>query len=339
MRNQSAAVNLLPNTALESPSLSSYMQALGRQTNIVADAIGTGTRVGFVDYPMHINVGDLLIHLGTMDFFRSNGNSLPASFCLFDENARLYDMLDHCDVIVCHGGGNFGDIYPKHQKLRERMVKRFANKPVVVMPQSFHFSGTEAMKESAAIFRGHDNVTIFVRDEESYKVARAHFSDQVFLCPDMAHRLFDGFSPIRDAARNSAPSNAPLRLMRRDVEAAGARSINEPGAVDWSDILSTFEKARIWRYRAAAKFDGAFARGNPQRVKNYSATLSSIVSDIATRLIVHGDWTTSRLHGAIFGLLLERKVTLFDNSYGKNSRYFSLWGNEFLDVQRPSTDC
>lgn len=313
-------------------SLSKYMQALGLRTGLVSDAIPNGAKVGFVDYPMHINVGDLLILLGAMDFFRDNNNSLPASYCLFDESKRLYEKLDQCEVIACHGGGNFGDIYPKHQRLRERIVQRFPKKPVVVMPQSFHFSGIEAMKESAAIFRKHDNVTIFVRDEESSEIARKHFSDQVFLCPDMAHRLFDPFAAVRDAARHSTPIDEPLRLMRRDVEAAGMQISNQQGSVDWKDILSLFQKARIFRYRAAAKFDGALERGNPQRLTSYSTCVSAIVSDIATRLIVHGDWTTSRLHGAIFGLLLERNVTLFDNSYGKNSRYFSLWGSEHLNL-------
>ncbi|MFN7025067.1 MAG: polysaccharide pyruvyl transferase family protein [Pseudorhizobium sp.] len=337
MANQSAASYTVQERIPQPLALADQMQALSRHTDDVANSIPKGARVGFVDYPVHINVGDLLILLGTMQFFKSNENSIPTSFCVFDENARLYDALDHTDLIVCHGGGNFGDIYPKHQRLRERIVECFPKKPVVIMPQSFHFSAIEAMKDSGAVFRGHDNVTIYVRDEASYQIARNYFSDQVHFCPDMAHRLYDKFAPVRAAALPDTGTKGPLQLMRRDAEAStGHQLTHDQGSMDWSDIMTTVAKSRIWRYRAAAKLDGAFARGNPGRLEQYSSTVSSIVSEIADRLVTHKEWTTSRLHGAIFGLLLGRDVTLFDNSYGKNSRYFSLWGETLVNLQSKS---
>lgn len=34
---------------------------------------------------------------------------------------------------------------------------------------------------------------------------------------------------------------------------------------------------------------------------------------------------TDRLHGALLGLVLEKKVILLDNSYGKNKTYYDTW--------------
>jgi exopolysaccharide biosynthesis predicted pyruvyltransferase EpsI len=34
---------------------------------------------------------------------------------------------------------------------------------------------------------------------------------------------------------------------------------------------------------------------------------------------------TTRLHGAILSLLLHKKFTFFDNSYGKNKGFYDTW--------------
>lgn len=308
------------------------MRALARMTEAVAAAVPAGARIGFVDYPMHINLGDLLILEGALDFFRWNGNEIQTSFCVFDQTGPAFERLRHCDVIVCHGGGNFGDIYPSHQKLREHLVERYPDKPIVIMPQSIHFSSEAAAGESAAIFRRHRNLTIFVRDEHSLGIARSQFCDNVVACPDMAHRLFDRFAACRRPADGRAAS-APLALMRRDVEAVSMEgTVGGPAPVDWTDIMTLSEKARIWRHRAAVKVAGTLGTYDAGRLEEFSRTLADVVPAIARRLVRHDTWLTSRLHGAIFGLLLECDVVLFDNSYGKNSRYFSFWGEGLVEL-------
>ncbi len=303
------------------------MRRLGGQTDIISASIQAGSRVGYVDYPMHINVGDLLIFLGAMDFFASQRNALPASYCVFDENAAARRRLEETDVIACHGGGNFGDIYTKHQRLRERVVAAFPHKPVVVMPQSLHFGSEQAMRDSAAIFRKHPDVTIYVRDEPSYDVARRHFTDKVFLCPDMAHRLFDWLAPVRERALSSPAAPQRFNLMRRDVEATPAQADEGPASADWTDIMSLPEKMRLGRFRAMTRLYGMAGVAAPSTVHHYAAAVKQVIGAIASRLSVYENWNTSRLHGAIFGLLMEKTVSLRDNSYGKNSRYFSVWGS------------
>lgn len=299
------------------------MQRLGTLTDDLRTVIPRGARVGYIDYPMHINVGDLLIYLGAMHFFKSNGNTIASSFCVFDASARALDSLQACDVIVCHGGGNFGDIYPLHQKLRELTVSRFPHKPIVVMPQSFHFGSAAALRQSAAVFRRHGNITLCVRDRASETIALQHFSDQVMLLPDMAHRLYDGFAPIRS---RPATSPDPLFLMRRDVEARGGATLPAGAkAQDWSDLLAFPEKLSIARYRVAAQLAGR--TGIPLDIlPHHHRAVDRVIAALAGRVARHQSWRTSRLHGAIFGLLLGKEVTLLDNSYGKNSRYFAQWG-------------
>ena len=318
-----------PVTNATNPHISTAqnMCALGDLTNNISQHIPQNSKVGYVDYPMHINVGDLLIFLGAMNFFKWNNNSIPQSFCLYDARPKAIDALTEVDVIACHGGGNFGDIYPKHQNLRHKMITSFPKKPIVIMPQSFHFSSQEAMHQSARVFAAHENVTIYVRDEQSYKIARNHFSDKVFYSPDMAHRLYNDFAPVRyriKAKPTPTPSD-PFYLMRTDVEASPDLLASNIPSKDWKDIMRFTEKLRIERHRAATKISGNTNRPDPNILFAYHKTIRAVVQAIALRIGGLEPWTTSRLHGAIFGLLLDRTITLYDNSYGKNSRYFSKW--------------
>jgi pyruvyl transferase EpsO len=303
------------------PTQTEKMRELARLTDAVSDFVPREAAIGYLDYPLHTNVGDLLIFLGTMDFFRWNRNGIPVSFSVRDAREKAWAALENVDVIVCHGGGNFGDIYHSHQALREAAVERFAHKPIVIMPQSIHFGSETELKRSAAIFARHDNVTILVRDEASYAVARKHFSDKVIAVPDMAHRLFDGFSPIRDGQSQHLGT---LKLMRRDVEAAKDQ-VAGASTLDWKDLLSLNDKARIGAFRlqaAAARFLGADAN-SPAFA--YERAVKKTINGLCTSLVRYDDWQTSRLHGVILGNLLLKSVAASDNNYRKIERYSQFW--------------
>lgn len=299
------------------------MRALGAKTQFLTDYVPKGSKIAYIDYPMHINVGDLLIFLGTMDFFDKNDIEIAASFCLYDANERAMERLAETDVIVCHGGGNFGDIYPAHQNLREEVIKRYPDKPVIIFPQSIQYGSPEALEASAKILRQHNNLTICVRDQHSHDIASTHFTENVVLAPDMAHRLYDKFTLVRN---NATPNpKSALTLLRRDVEAPG-NSSPDAEEVDWRDLLQLIEKIRIARHLGAVKLRHHTSSGGPAEVKAYAATINSAIMALANRICRYNPWRTNRLHGAIFGLLLDRDMQLEDNSYGKISRYFDLWG-------------
>lgn len=297
------------------------MLALGARTSDISTAIPAGATIAFIDYPVHINVGDLLILLGAMDFFEANRNVIAAASCVFDTGTRALEAMEAADVIACHGGGNFGDIYPRHQMLRETIVKAFPHKPIVIMPQSISFGSEAALKQSAAIFRRHPDVTLFVRDAPSFEIARRHFSEKVHLMPDMAHRLHDRFAPWRSRADKAG---APFSLIRRDVEATP----DPLEGVDWRDMVGFTGKIRMGRHRLLAQLRGRLNGHDARALAAYRTTTQALIETIADQLAASGTWKTNRLHGAIFGLLMGKDVTLMDNSYGKNSRYFRQWDPE-----------
>lgn len=295
--------------------------ALMEQHAVLAELIGDAP-FHYVDIPTHGNVGDLLIMHGTLAFFRKQGRQ--------PKTIAPHDAFDPAwvapgDVVVFHGGGNFGDLYPCFQQLRERVVQTCRNNRIVILPQSLHFSSDETMLRSAHIFRQHNDVHLCVRDRASLQTA-ALFTDHVLLLPDMAHQLY----PLQQTAASYAGSGA-LRISRVDDEAVAVGDIDGVPHIDmltdWPQFVGERER-RIELFRRA--YGAFFRRGmgrwanrvlSPMWI-NYSGNL---IAD-ATRLFArHRLIVTDRLHGHILACLLDRNSIVLDNSYGKNSRYVQAW--------------
>lgn len=63
-----------------------------------------GKTVAYIDIPVHFNVGDLLIYLGTEAFFKDNGIDVVYRA---DAKHVSFNKLKNVDAIVMHGGGEF----------------------------------------------------------------------------------------------------------------------------------------------------------------------------------------------------------------------------------------
>jgi pyruvyl transferase EpsO len=117
--------------------------------------------------------------------------------------------------ILLHGGGNFGDIWPDFQKFRERIIQQYKDRPIVILPQTIYYSSEEALEQSAKVLNEHPDLTIFVRDDRSFKIAQEAFVKcKVYKAPDMAFQMVD----VPKKNLNPARSNRTLYLCRNDVE-------------------------------------------------------------------------------------------------------------------------
>lgn len=314
-------------TELTHENLSAELMA---RHEVLLDLIGCAP-FHYVDIPTHGNVGDLLIMHGTLAFFRKHDlvPKLIAPYFAYDPH-----WIAPEDVIVFHGGGNFGDLYPYFQELRERIVQNHRDNRIIVLPQSLHFSSPEKMAESAKIFRQHADVHICVRDQVSYAMAQ-EFTDNVYLLPDMAHQLY----PMR--ADSAEPSKGSLRISRVDdesTEQSGLRNMVSTTVTDWPEFVGERE-ARINLFRRVI---GAFFRrglgrsANSILVRLWIAYSGHLIADAAQLFTRHELIVTDRLHGHILACLLRKQNIVLDNSYGKNSRYVEAWtlNSELVMLQK-----
>lgn len=287
--------------------------------DVLADLIGYAP-FHYVDIPTHGNIGDLLIMQGTLAFFRKHGlvPKLIAPYFAYDPR-----WIQPEDVIVFHGGGNFGDLYSCYQDLREQIVQNYSENRIIILPQSLHFSSREKMLQSARVFRTHADVHICVRDQVSYEMAQ-EFSDNVYLLPDMAHQLY----PMHAEHEQAAAGN--LRIARVDDESTSPSEFPDPAnatVTDWPAFVGAREE-QINLFRRAI---GAFYRRGMGRQANkiltrlWIAYSARLIADAARLFARHELIITDRLHGHILACLLRKKNIVLDNSYGKNSRYVEAW--------------
>lgn len=288
-------------------------------------------KIIYVDYPMHHNIGDLLIYLGSMELLKESGCEIIAQFTAANTSVEKIQKIikDHNQEVslVFHGGGNFGDIYKAHQDCRLLLIEYFNNLNTIVFPQTIFYQSDEKKNKDIKIFKNHKDLTIAVRDRKSAVLAE-EFSDNVFLFPDTAHMLWPNYF---QEAEQSTESSGLLKLNRWDCE--GNNAIGKQN-FDWALMIKrsdNYLKAALNKISARNPFlaiDKLIAylwlqhcKNICQRAANYFNSFEQI--------------ETNRLHGHILSCLLSKNNIVLDNSYGKNFTYVEQWTkqSDLVEVQ------
>lgn len=317
------------------------MGGLKRKLGELRTFIPSGDPVLYLDYPMHLNIGDQLINLGTEAWFADHGYTVTNRASHFDCSDRNLRKVGADSTIVLHGGGNFGDIYPVHQEFREYIVGRFRNNRIVVMPQSVHFKSTDRLRVAAEIFSRHPRLTIAVRDTESFDLLTKHFKNDIRLFPDMAHQLWSRPDMTAGSVgRATDGANRTLVLWRQDIEAVAkpAGFAQDRDLIDW-EALMTANDIRVYKailrwYRLDRRLGHLF----PNHLLWYPIR-ARLVNRMICLFRSYDNIVTNRLHAMILGALLSRNVEFSDNSYGKLSRYWSAWLKDSDLKPVPGTPC
>jgi exopolysaccharide biosynthesis predicted pyruvyltransferase EpsI len=284
-----------------------------------------------IDFPHHPNVGDSAIWVGEQIFLSKLGVK-PAYVCATtnrDWNA-IEKAIGPGGTILIHGGGNFGNVWPLHQQLREEVLDRFPDHSVIQLPQTVHFSEPFEADRTAAKIRKHGRFTLAVRDRTSLAFARERFECNVVLCPDMAFCI----GPI-DATASF--DKRILLLLRSDKERKD-RSSADP-MLQSPDLICTDWLTESYKETRLRSVGGMFAdmlkgRAAPTRRGSYYNALAGErlrrgLRQLATFRYIVSD----RLHVHILATLLGRHHALLDNNYGKLSSFVAAWNTNWDGMQ------
>lgn len=279
------------------------------------------------DLPYHINIGDTLIWQGTLDFLSDK----PYKMLDFGSSstASLEDIPEQANILL-HGGGNFGDLYTSSQEFRKHVVKNYGKNKIIILPQTIYFKDKEKEKSDFKIFAKHENLYLCVRDQESYDVALMYLEeDKVLLLPDMA------FCIKEETLKKGGSTGKKLLIKRIDSEAIDLHDKYKE-RVDMQSDWPTFEKhslkslylrllLRINRRKFNIRNDKKtqLSKYIDKYAMNY---FKQYLLDTGVEFIKDYDVIyTTRLHGCILSLLMDKEIILLDNSYGKNKAYYNAW--------------
>lgn len=289
--------------------------------DVVGSLIDPGARVALLDFPMHANVGDSAIWMGTRLLLRGLGVRVVymADVDTYSPT-RLIRRLPR-GTILLQGGGNFGDLWPLCQRFRESVIATFPSYRIIQLPQTLQFRRGETLARAKSVLDRHPNLILLVRDPRSLEFARREFTARSILCPDLA-------AAIGTLERRGRPVVDIVALRRGDLEASGGFP-DLPGAVsehvDWTADPTGYA-GRVW--------------GAIQRLRGRAGTVGLVTNLLlhpydllARQRLAHGCRVlsrgravlTDRLHGHIMSLLLGIPHVLLDDRYGKLRSFYETW--------------
>lgn len=316
-----------------------YKRLIEDQAALAARALSRFVRPGqdfaLVDFPDHYNVGDSAIWLGEIALFKRVLGAAPNYVSTVESYSKeALRAASPTGPIFIHGGGNFGDIYPKHQDFRVRLMADFPDREIVQLPQSISFSAPAAVTATAEAIARHGRFTLLVRDQPSQNFAREHFACPVELLPDMAF----GMGPLDKPV---SPRTGIFMLLREDTERADydrAPLLRHPDAAadDWVSEPQRFHRLCRWRTRLAMAGKGGLH--SPQGTLDLYNRLAEGRVRRGLKMLASGRVVvTDRLHAHILSTMMDIPHVVLDNSYGKIAGYMGAWTGRYPQVRRART--
>lgn len=288
-----------------------YLEAMRASAEAALDSLHHGvTSLLFTQFPDHANVGDSAIALGQDEYWRSRGIAIEASYSV---QVTPRSVFDSRIPVLIHGGGNFGGLYPSMSRQRNELAAKLpADTLLLQAPQSVHFTSDDERTAFERTFGRRENLRIAVRDMPSQREL-AEFGVDTILAPDSVHLLG---SIAAKPARQEA-----IVLARRDKESNSNSPL--PNSVDWIEDPPSL-RVSTWLSWRASKVEPAkrlFHAPHAQLMRRASTRLARGVEILSIGETI----VTDRLHAALIGLQMGRRVLAVDNNNAKLSSYADTW--------------
>ena len=316
-------------------------QTLGRLRHELArclriDGSAAVAPIALLDFPDHGNVGDSAIWLGERRLLRNLGTSVAyaASIASFVPSA-LERMVGVNGTILLHGGGNFGDLWPRHQRFREMIADRYPTARIVQLPQSLYFADAGAIDQARATFAEHADFHLLYRDATTDALADRISNGRATRCPDTALAL--------ELERTREPDLDVLFLLRKDHERIdrGPVPTDQLANLEWlvadwprdpfraapgaSRVVISFTARRERFRRTLLRVAGGRSLTSHKATGQWD-TLAQRRLDGGVHLLSRARVVvTDRLHGHILCLVAGIPHVFLDNSYGKVSSFSRTW--------------
>jgi len=281
--------------------------------------IGKATSVIYLNVPFHTNIGDALIWLGTQAYLKRKG--IRIEYLASHVNASLR-AVRRCGsrLILLHGGGNFGDLWPHPHALAERVVANFSHHRIILLAQSAHFQSVDRLQQAEAIFASHPDLHLCLREEASLAYCQRHFSKTPsYLCPDMAWYLGEQKVP--------RASQKPLLILSRQDREKRIEELATAFPADRCDWVGA-----LMRRCLVAGIDHTLCRIGPFRRWVYDVHAEQSRADGVQLLARYQTLVTDRLHAHILAALMGKQHIVFDNSYGKIRNTYDTWTHVFQEA-------
>lgn len=140
--------------------------------------------------PEHENIGDHAIAKAETDYLIQLGIRFHEVTGKELEVLRENDLLNifNGNRILANGGGYLGTLWFDSELILRELVLENPKSPIVLFPNTMYYEqspwGQKELEKSVEIYNGHQNITMFAREETSYKLMKQCYKN-VWLVPDI----------------------------------------------------------------------------------------------------------------------------------------------------------
>lgn len=245
--------------------------------------------------PIHGNIGDHAIVYAEKEILKKK--DLKA-FEIPTFNEKYYfeyikNNISPEAIIAITGGGFIGSQWSEEQKLVNKVIKEFSNHKIIIFPSTIYFKddeyGNEELEKSIKVFNEAKDLTIFAREEKTYKLAKEIYTNtNIILVPDIVLSLeYNNMKFKRDGI---------LVCLRKDVE--GLFSKNEK-----EKLYNLLNEKNLNVKRIDTVVNYAVKQWNREKkIKKYLKKFAK------SRLVI-----TDRLHGMVFATITNTPCIVFSN--------------------------
>lgn len=252
--------------------------------------------------PNYGNLGDHAIAEAEVEFltsYFSDYKLIEISMHQYEYSKKIIqDNINSEDLILVHGGGFLGSLWIEGEEMFRNILESFPNNDVVIFPQTIYFEknkeSQEQIKISKSIYEKHKNLTIFARDEKSFKFLNSNMPNitKVLMVPDIVTFL-EPKLPVLER-------EDILLCLRSDKE-----KITEMTTIEQ---ITTYLNKRGYNFRYTDTVIEQF----PNKL-NRKIYLNKKFNEFRKSKLV----VTDRLHGMIFSLITGTPCLAMNNSSGK----------------------
>ena len=193
--------------------------------------------------PIHTNLGDHLITIAQFRYL----DYLDYKSKVVEVPTEMYQMfrarickLACIDTIFINGGGWMGNLWVPEELLVQQIVNDFADKKVVILPQTVYFDEkiqpyVSLIDSANKIFAKCKDIVLCVRENNSYNFAIKHYSNvKIILVPDIVLSFYQW------APKNNHKSTKKIGLCLRNDREQFETEDNKNNIINWfmqSDYL------------------------------------------------------------------------------------------------------
>ena len=273
-----------------------------------------------LNVPYHNNIGDVLIWQGELDFLKKTPYKCKGMRSFY---SSVPTDIGKDDLILIHGGGNFGDLWELPQDWQMNVVQMYPDNKILFFPQTVWFHDEKNLKKCAKVLSEHKHLSICARDEYSFNVLKENFTNIILLVPDMAFCIDMTKWKTYPATKDALLLKRDDRELKVTPELEKIENTANVTITDWQTFTEDTWQKR-W-FRRTKKYLPMF----PRMYDWYAnAIFRPYLVNSGIKLISsHRKIVSTRLHAIILCVLLGKNEDMiwFDNSYGKNSQFYTTW--------------